>query len=519
MVEFENSSATEVCTVSGEVSVSSSSEQLTIPPVAAEKKKRNLPGMPDPDAEVIALSPKSLLAKNRFICEICNKGFQRDQNLQLHRRGHNLPWKLRQRTSKEVRKRVYVCPEVTCVHHDPTRALGDLTGIKKHFCRKHGEKKWECERCSKKYAVQSDLKAHLKTCGTKEYRCDCGTLFSRRDSFITHRAFCDALAQESARAQTLAIANSEGTLNGQTVAPSSSSPPQPPLTPSTAVLSPVLSIQSSEAPENPMGLVIQQQPVPAGSTTTTAGGDSTSGGNGLNSSAGDAVFASIFASSAPVGLSQSSQSPSSFSDMICAMAGPERYSTEPMSLSLSSSLYLSNNSSSLFPTAGQYHRFPQQPALSATALLQKAAQMGSTGSGSSFLRGLGLELSSSSDDPDNTSTTIHAGTAVPTLWSSHVKTENNSLASELGLGLPSDGSSGLTDLMMGPSSSSFYGNKPTTLDFLGLGMGGDGTSTDGFPSLLTSIGGGLAAAAAFGGLNSSEDSWEGPSDDRKPSLL
>lgn len=85
------------------------------------------------------------------------------------------------------------------MHHDPSRALGDLTGIKKHYCRKHGEKKWKCEKCSKRYAVQSDWKAHSKTCGTREYRCDCGTLFSRRDSFITHRAFCDALAEESAR--------------------------------------------------------------------------------------------------------------------------------------------------------------------------------------------------------------------------------------------------------------------------------------------------------------------------------
>ncbi|KAL5581229.1 hypothetical protein UlMin_013671 [Ulmus minor] len=165
----------------------------------AAKKKRNLPGTPDPDAEVIALSPKSLMATNRFLCEICNKGFQRDQNLQLHRRGHNLPWKLRQRTSKEIRKKVYVCPEKTCVHHEPSRALGDLTGIKKHFSRKHGEKKWKCEKCSKKYAVQSDWKAHSKICGTREYKCDCGTLFSRKDSFITHRAFCDALAEENAR--------------------------------------------------------------------------------------------------------------------------------------------------------------------------------------------------------------------------------------------------------------------------------------------------------------------------------
>ncbi|KAE8670143.1 Zinc finger protein MAGPIE [Hibiscus syriacus] len=136
------------------------------------------------------------MATNRFLCEICGKGFQREQNLQLHRRGHNLPWKLKQRTTKEVRKRVYVCPEKTCVHHHPSRALGDLTGIKKHFYRKHGEKKW---KCSKRYAVHSDWKAHSKTCGTREYKCDCGTLFSRRDSFITHRDFCDALAEETAR--------------------------------------------------------------------------------------------------------------------------------------------------------------------------------------------------------------------------------------------------------------------------------------------------------------------------------
>ncbi|KAJ6812849.1 protein indeterminate-domain 11-like [Iris pallida] len=169
--------------------------------LAAKKKKRSLPGNPDPDAEVIALSPKSLMATNRFMCEVCNKGFQRDQNLQLHRRGHNLPWKLKQRSSKDVpRKKVYVCPEASCVHHHPSRALGDLTGIKKHFSRKHGEKKYKCDKCSKKYAVQSDWKAHSKTCGTREYKCDCGTIFSRRDSFITHRAFCDALAEESAKA-------------------------------------------------------------------------------------------------------------------------------------------------------------------------------------------------------------------------------------------------------------------------------------------------------------------------------
>ncbi|XP_010269454.1 PREDICTED: protein indeterminate-domain 2-like [Nelumbo nucifera] len=191
------------------------------------KKKRNLPGTPDPSAEVIALSPATLMATNRFVCEICSKGFQRDQNLQLHRRGHNLPWKLRQRTSTEVRKRVYICPEPSCVHHNPGRALGDLTGIKKHFCRKHGEKKWKCDKCSKKYAVQSDWKAHSKTCGTREYKCDCGTIFSRRDSFITHRAFCDALTEENNKVnqqQGLASTTEEAKSQGQVTQLMSSMP-------------------------------------------------------------------------------------------------------------------------------------------------------------------------------------------------------------------------------------------------------------------------------------------------------
>nr|ACQ90603.1 putative C2H2 zinc finger protein [Eutrema halophilum] len=170
------------------------------------KKRRNQPGNP-----------------SKFVCDVCNKGFQREQNLQLHRRGHNLPWKLKQKSTKEVKRKVYLCPEPTCVHHDPSRALGDLTGIKKHYYRKHGEKKWKCDKCSKRYAVQSDWKAHSKTCGTKEYRCDCGTIFSsiyrypllsRRDSYITHRAFCDALIQETARNPTVSFTSMTAASSG-----------------------------------------------------------------------------------------------------------------------------------------------------------------------------------------------------------------------------------------------------------------------------------------------------------------
>lgn len=141
------------------------------------------------------MSPKILLESDRYVCEICNQGFQRDQNLQMHRRRHKVPWKLLKRegnSSQEVKKKVFVCPEPTCLHHNPCHALGDLVGIKKHFRRKHSNhKQWVCEKCSKGYAVQSDYKAHLKTCGTRGHSCDCGRVFSRLllYIYITHTTF------------------------------------------------------------------------------------------------------------------------------------------------------------------------------------------------------------------------------------------------------------------------------------------------------------------------------------------
>ncbi|KFK34317.1 hypothetical protein AALP_AA5G129400 [Arabis alpina] len=437
MVDLDYSS-----TVSGEASVSSTGNQNPLPK-STGKKKRNLPGMPDPESEVIALSPKTLLATNRFVCEICNKGFQRDQNLQLHRRGHNLPWKLRQKSNKQVKKKVYVCPELSCVHHEPSRALGDLTGIKKHFCRKHGEKKWKCDKCSKKYAVQSDWKAHSKICGTKEYKCDCGTLFSRRDSFITHRAFCDALAEESARSHNQSNKKqSHEVLTRKKHVPDSSIAPSPVETQSTARVksSQAIKIKQSESPKTPPESV-QEALKPCGLNVTSNG-----------------VFAGLFQSSSA---SPSIYTASSSSRSLFAPSS----SIEPISLGLSTthgSSFLGSN------------RFPTQPAMSATALLQKAAQMGATSSGGSLLHGLGIVSSTS---PSMDSIVPHG----------------------LGLGQPCGGesSSGLKELMMG--NSSVFGPKQTTLDFLGLGRAvGNRNGPENGLSALVRGSGGIDVTTTFG---------------------
>ncbi|ESR57504.1 hypothetical protein CICLE_v10023420mg [Citrus x clementina] len=317
-----------------------------------EKQQQNLlnhvhgssaSGPSDPNAEVVALSPTTLMATNRFVCEICNKGFQRDQNLQLHRRGHNLPWKLRQRTTTEVRKRVYICPEPSCVHHNPARALGDLTGIKKHFSRKHGEKKWKCDKCSKKYAVQSDWKAHQKTCGTREYKCDCGTIFSRRDSFITHRAFCDALAEENNKVNQGLMDNLGQNMQSQMPELMSSMP----LNTGGNNTSLGMSEFNNFDPKNPMKS-LPQDLVPMPFKSVNMGGGGGGGGGGMFSSSSGTLF-----------------------------GGPRSISSS------SSSLQLSSNSSSGFNylqdskngclISGTAH-------MSATALLQKAAQMGATAS-------------------------------------------------------------------------------------------------------------------------------------------
>ncbi|CAA0817292.1 Protein indeterminate-domain 1 [Striga hermonthica] len=461
-------------TVSGD----SSSGNQTYPKNPPLRKKRNLPGMPDPDAEVIALSPKTLLATNRFVCEICNKGFQRDQNLQLHRRGHNLPWKLRQRSSKDVKKRVYICPEPGCVHHDPARALGDLTGIKKHFCRKHGEKKWKCEKCSKKYAVQSDWKAHSKICGTREYRCDCGTLFSRRDSFITHRAFCDALAEESAKTarttEVPLIPEEDEEDKSKTVEalklsppPAATSPPLPPEeapAPPVPVVNSVLPVMCPELPKTtcpnpPTAPTLSDIPSIA-DIKPSCGSTSSCSSSAISSSN---VLATIFAPPTSSGSFHSSQ-PTGFTEMF----QPDVQPPEPVSLCLAT-----NQGSSIF------ERRQYAPALSATALLQKAAQMGPK-SNSSLLMGLGVVSSSSGPD----------GPCGQQLESNGV-----SLAGGLSLGLTREGGSGLKELMMG-TPSSVFGPERATLDLFGLGMAAAGSgSGSGLSALMTSI----DVARSFGG--------------------
>jgi hypothetical protein len=263
----------------------------------------------------------------------------------------------------------------------------------------------------------------------------------RRDSFITHRAFCDALAEENARSH-----HSQSKKQNPEILTRKNPVPNPvpaPVDTESAKIksSSTLTIKQSESPKTPPEIV-QEAPKPTSLNVVTSNG----------------VFAGLFESSSA---SPSIYTTSSSSKSLFASSS----SIEPISLGLSTS-----HGSSFLGS----NRFHAQPAMSATALLQKAAQMGAASSGGSLLHGLGIVSS--------TSTSIDA--IVP---------------HGLGLGLPCGGesSSGLKELMMG--NSSVFGPKQTTLDFLGLGRAvGNGNGPSNGLSTLVGGGTGIDMATTFG---------------------
>lgn len=281
-----------------------------------------------------------------------------------------------------------------------------------------------------------------------------------------------------------------------------------------------------DLPENateglpPAPAVAAQPPAPAvaahPTVIATAAGATTSGSSSVG-------FGSLYITSTqllpPPLLPHSSPS---LSDMVCPVVPSSRGSslpspakTEPTSLSL----FLSSTASSIFSRPEQNHCLytpSPQPAMSATALLQKAAQMGAATSNSSLLRGLGLAMSSTSYAND----TISSSSAA-THWGSHTKAENDGYTGQgLGLGLPSQECSTVSGLIM--DQSSLFASQPVTLDFLGLGMSDSRTTTSGLSALLTSLEGGFGAAppTSFGEVGSTQGSGRGAWDSQpavKPS--
>lgn len=215
------------------------------------------------------------------------------------------------------------------------------------------------------------------------------------------------------------------------------------------------------------------------------------------------VFASIFAPSTATPSTSFSHfmPPASQSTLLHPPSSPNADTGCGHSLT-SPSMFFAGNSFSLFPTMPdlfpdhqQYAPVSHQPTMSATALLQKAAQMTATASGSSLLCGFSLSMPSSS---------THEGISAsnrPSInqWSRQVKAD------------PSLVNAGLC-LELGFPSSNMYG-QPTTLDLLGLRQGTESSSSGQLSAYLNYSMEGTPNVAPAGSSfiieNSHSKNWEG----------
>ncbi|XP_053209544.1 ATM interactor-like [Panonychus citri] len=80
----------------------------------------------------------------------------------------------------------YHCPVEGCSFQSKGKHFKRKMSIDQHFLNCHSERKYKCFNCDKSYAIDWQLKYHLKTCGLIWKCLTCDKFYKERLSLITH---------------------------------------------------------------------------------------------------------------------------------------------------------------------------------------------------------------------------------------------------------------------------------------------------------------------------------------------